>query len=82
MLGMSKNTTKVVAVLTVLGAGYYLWSKQGGKSLWSNASGGFSGTPAKRSRVPICARVERDGSTTQYSAHGNRNPCPYGGRLV
>ena len=82
MLGMSKNTTKVVAVLGVLGAGYYFWQKQNGKSMWSNASGRFAGTSANRSTVPICARVERDGSTTQYSAHGNRNPCPYGGRLV
>lgn len=51
---MSKKTTTVVAVLAVLGAGYYFWQKQNGKSIWSNASG-KGNSPASRKRCAIYA---------------------------
>jgi hypothetical protein len=41
-------------------------------------SDGFFNAQGRR----ICVRTNPNGSVSQYTAHGDSRPCPYGGRVV
>ena len=41
-------------------------------------SDGFFSAEGRR----VCVRTDPNGGTTQYTAHGDSRPCPYGGTVV
>jgi hypothetical protein len=80
---MTKKTKMVLGGVAVLGVAYYLWKKSQDKGManmsgYSNASGFASTGSTGRQRV--CVRMEKDGSTTTYTATGGGR-CPYGGTV-
>ena len=91
---MTKKTKMVVGAVAVLGVAYYLYKKSQDKEMasmsgYSNMDGvrmsrfanasGLSMSPfAGRQRT--CTRMEKDGSTTTYTASGGGR-CPYGGTV-
>jgi hypothetical protein len=80
---MTKKTKMVVGAVAVLGVAYYLYKKSQDKEManmsgFANASGLSMSPFAGRQRV--CVRMEKDGSTTTYTASGGGR-CPYGGTV-